>query len=143
VREGDVMKLEQAGVYDAALAIDLLHHLCAEQHQDAIAALQRSLRPGGACLIKDIATTPRWQFLWNRLHDQLVTGRASIHCRSPEEMARVAQAQGFEVEGIRRLARASPYPHYLLLLRKAAASTAIGERPGELERGAGSWRGSQ
>jgi len=117
VRAGDALELE-GGDFDAAIAVDLLHHLPPGRQGSALAALERSLRPGGVCLVKDIATTPRWKYAWNRLHDRLAAGRDPIFCRAPDDMARLCREQGFTVRGVRRLGWATPYPHYLLVLSK-------------------------
>ena len=117
VRAGDALELE-SGDFDAALAVDLLHHLPAERQAPALAALARTLRPGGVCLVKEIATTPRWKYAWNRLHDLLAAGRDPIFCRAPDDMARLCREQGFNVRDVRRLGRATPYPHYLLVLSR-------------------------
>jgi cyclopropane fatty-acyl-phospholipid synthase-like methyltransferase len=118
VREADVTKLEVDDAYDAALAVDVLHHVSADRHAEVLTALHRALRPGGVLLIKDIATTPRWRYEFNRLHDRVVAGPEPIHCRAPDEMARIAEAAGFQVERVRRVGRVSPYPHYLVRLRR-------------------------
>jgi cyclopropane fatty-acyl-phospholipid synthase-like methyltransferase len=118
VVEVDLTRLEEPEAYDAALAVDVIHHIPQEQHESIARALHRCLRPGGICLVKEIATRPRWQYRWNRLHDRLVAGPEPIHCRSPEEMAGLFEAAGFELRSSRRLARLQPYPHYLLRLEK-------------------------
>ena len=120
VREEDVTRLAPGAAYDAALAVDVLHHVPAEQHEEVLAALGRSLRPGGVLVVKDIATTPRWGYEFNRMHDRLVAGPDPIFCRSPEQMAALGESAGLVVESARRIGRLSPYPHYLLRLRRPA-----------------------
>jgi cyclopropane fatty-acyl-phospholipid synthase-like methyltransferase len=114
VRRADVRSLPESGTYSAALAIDVLHHVPAGEHGGIAAALRDALEPGGVCLVKDIATTPRWKHAWNRTHDRLVAGPDPLHCRSPQDMASVFEAEGLEITGVRRLSPASPYPHYLV-----------------------------
>jgi cyclopropane fatty-acyl-phospholipid synthase-like methyltransferase len=111
VRQADVTKLAGQGGYDAGLAVDLLHHIEPDGQPRVLAALAAQLRPGGTCLVKDIATRPRWQYEWNRLHDRLVAQKA-VNCRSPEEMARLLESAGLRNAHARRIAPLSPYPHY-------------------------------
>jgi SAM-dependent methyltransferase len=113
---GDAMQLADQGRYDAALAIDVLHHLPGGSHQAVLEGLRRSLKPGGICIVKDIARTPRWKYVWNRAHDRLVAGSTSIACRDPAEMAAIGESAGLDVQEARRLSPLSPYPHYLLRL---------------------------
>lgn len=114
VRAADVRHLDAAGDYDAALAVDVLHHVPAASHAEIVRALHARLRPDGTLLVKDIDVAPRWKHRWNELHDRLVAGPDPIHCRSAADMAAVVAAGGFTVRTVRRLDRLGPYPHYLV-----------------------------
>jgi cyclopropane fatty-acyl-phospholipid synthase-like methyltransferase len=115
----DVTQLSDLETHDGALAVDVLHHVAPEAHVDIARALHRCLRPGGTLLVKDIDTHPRWKHRWNEMHDRLVAGPDTIHCRSAEDMAAVVASAGFDVVEIRRLHRYGPYPHYLVHARRA------------------------
>jgi SAM-dependent methyltransferase len=105
------------GRFDAAIAVDLLHHVPVGEQAEVAAGLARSLAPGGVCLVKDLDVRPRWKHGWNRLHDRVVNGQA-VWCRSPADMAALFEAAGFSVERAQRVERAvSPYAQYLLRLR--------------------------
>ena len=121
VRQGDVTRLDRGRAYAAALAVDVFHHLPPERHAPLAEALHDLLEPGGTCLVKDIAPTPRSRYLWNRLHDRIVAGPAPIHCRSPGDMAVVLESAGFRVDEVRRLERSVLYPHYLVRARRVDA----------------------
>jgi cyclopropane fatty-acyl-phospholipid synthase-like methyltransferase len=118
VRAADVTRLAVEDGYDAALAIDVLHHVPFANHAPILRALYACLKPGAVILVKEMATHPRRQYLWNRLHDRIVAGRERISCRSPEDMARLVEEAGFEVESNRRLKRLRIYPQYLVLARR-------------------------
>ena len=118
VQLADVTTLEPTEPYDAALAIDVLHHVPADSHARIASAIFRALRPGAIWLVKDMAPEPRRQYLWNRMHDRIVAGPGPIHCRMPDDMAAVLSGVGFEIEGVRRLKRLRIYPQYLVLARK-------------------------
>jgi cyclopropane fatty-acyl-phospholipid synthase-like methyltransferase len=117
VRVADVRELQREGGYDAAIAIDVLHHVDASLHGEIASALHDALRPGGTLLVKEMATTPRRQYAWNRMHDRIVA-KEDIHCRSPQDMARVIEAAGFEIDDVRRLKRLRIYPQYLVAGRR-------------------------
>jgi cyclopropane fatty-acyl-phospholipid synthase-like methyltransferase len=117
VAVADVTEFQAGAGYDAALAIDVLHHVPADTHGRILEALHRSLRPGGTVLIKEMASEPRRQYHWNRMHDRIVAGPDPIHCRLPEEMAEVARGAGFEVTEVRRLRRLGIYPQYVVVGR--------------------------
>ena len=117
VREGDALALGSDGGFDAVLAVDLMHHLEPGDHERALRGFAAALRPGGACLVKDLATDPAWKRRWNATHDRLVAGER-VHPRPPAEMAERAEAAGLTVEEVRRIDRGSPYAHYLLSARR-------------------------
>ena len=104
--------------FDAATAVDLIHHIAPADRAGVADALARAVRPGGVLLIKDIAPTPRWKHAINRLHDRIVSGEAT-QAASPAELAASFERAGFSVEGIYRPSRLSPYPHVILRARRA------------------------
>jgi 2-polyprenyl-3-methyl-5-hydroxy-6-metoxy-1,4-benzoquinol methylase len=118
-RVADLTTLPPGG-YDAAIAVDVLHHIPGDRHRDIAAALYAQVRPGGTCLVKEMARTPRRQYLWNRLHDRIVAGPEPLSCRDPEEMAAVFADAGFEIGEVGRLRRLGIYPQYLVEARRPA-----------------------
>jgi len=117
IHEADVTTLEAGEGYDAAIAVDVLHHIPADEHVGIARALAQELRPGARCLVKDIGLRPAWKHAFNQAHDRVVAGEET-HCRAPGDMAAVFAEAGFEVDGVIDLGRRSPYPHYLLRLRR-------------------------
>lgn len=116
VREADVTQLGAIGTFDAALAMDVLHHLEPQGQIQLAAALARLVRPGGSVLVKDIATTPGWQHSFNALHDRLAVGEHT-YCRAPQAMSAMLAETGLMPYGWRRVGRMSPYPHYVIRSR--------------------------
>lgn len=119
-RVADVTTFDPGEGYDAALAIDVLHHVPFETHGHIAAGLHRALKPGGQLLVKDMAPEPRRQYLWNRTHDRIVAGPDPICCRMPDDMAGVLREAGFEIGTVRRLRRLGIYPQYLVEARRPA-----------------------
>ena len=123
LRLADVEQLDEPPVYDSVLVCDVLHHLRASEHRRLAAAVERSLRPGGVCLIKDLDRAPRWKYWWNRFHDWVVAGPEPITCRSPEETADLFAEAGLRAERVERTDHAlTPYAHYVVRLRKPASA---------------------
>lgn len=120
IRLADARKLEPEALgYDGALCIDIIHHVPREDHLALAAVLLRALRPGGTLLVKDMATRPRRQYMWNRFHDRVVVGRGRIWCYAPDEMATMLRDAGFEIERVERLGRPwGLYPHYSVIARR-------------------------
>lgn len=120
IRTQDVTKLDEGATYDAALAVDVMHHVPFEEHARLLRALHDCLRPGATLLVKEMASKPRRQYLWNRFHDRIVAGPDPISCRLPDEMAELVEQAGFEVRDVRRLERLHIYPQYLVRAERAA-----------------------
>jgi 2-polyprenyl-3-methyl-5-hydroxy-6-metoxy-1,4-benzoquinol methylase len=126
IRVADVRALagDAAGVahpgYDAAAAVDLIHHIAPSDRPAVAHALADAVRPGGALVIKDIAATPRWKHAVNRLHDRIVSGERTW-AMDPAAMAKLFADAGFEIERLERIAPLSPYPHFILRARRAPA----------------------
>jgi 2-polyprenyl-3-methyl-5-hydroxy-6-metoxy-1,4-benzoquinol methylase len=120
-RVGDVTRMPAGGGFDGALAVDVFHHVPAAEHASLVASLHANLAGGGLCLVKEMARTPRRQYLWNRLHDRIVSGPGPIWCREPDDMAGLLRGAGFVVEDVRRLGRLGLYPQYLVVAHKPEA----------------------
>ena len=121
IHVADIRALDAHGEYDAAAAVDLIHHIAPADRAAVVRALAAAVRPGGTLLIKDIAPTPRWKHAVNRLHDRLVSGEATT-APEPEGLAEMFVDAGFEIERLDRIAPLSPYPHFILRARRAPAS---------------------
>jgi cyclopropane fatty-acyl-phospholipid synthase-like methyltransferase len=113
----DVRNLDADAQFDAAAAVDLMHHVPTADHEALARALARAVRPGGRLLIKDIAPTPRWKHAVNRMHDRLVAKEATT-ATDPTAMAELFERAGFTVEVLERIAPLSPYPHFILRARR-------------------------
>lgn len=116
IRQGDVRDLTGVGPVDAAIAVDLFHHVPVDDHPGVARALADVIRPGGRLLVKDMNRWPSWKHTWNRWHDRVVN-HDDINCRTPHELAQTFEAAGFYVERAAHVERAaSPYPQFLLVL---------------------------
>ena len=113
VRHADVTALGDIGRFNSALVMDVLHHLEPSGQTVLFKALARLVEPGGSVIVKDIAKTPRWKHAFNAAHDRLVVGDTT-YCRDPDQMAEAAVDSGLQTDGWRRVARLSPYPHYVI-----------------------------
>src|SRR4051794_16360249 len=114
----DVRGLDAHAEFDAASAIDVVHHIPHEDHAALFAALAAALKPGGTLLIKEIARHPRWKHRVNQLHDHVVAGQQT-HALEPAELAAAVEAAGFTVERLYSAGAAfSPYSHFILRARR-------------------------
>jgi SAM-dependent methyltransferase len=118
IRQGDVRDLGDLGTLDGAVAVDLFHHVPRDDHAAVVTALAQCLRPGSRVLVKEMDVDPAWKYQWNRWHDRVVN-RTDVQCRAPHDLAALFQEAGFTCDSAAHVERAlSPYPQYLLVLRR-------------------------
>lgn len=89
VRKGDVCQLPfAAGTFDLVLATDVIEHV--EDHAQAIAEIERILKPGGAMLV----TVPAFQSLWG-LQDDVAQHKRRYR---RGELVRLIARKGLRIE---------------------------------------------
>ena len=69
-----------ADVFDVVCMVDVAHHVPRELQQDLFQAAAARVREGGLFLYKDMATTPWWCALGNRLHDLVLARQWIRYC---------------------------------------------------------------
>jgi cyclopropane fatty-acyl-phospholipid synthase-like methyltransferase len=119
IHHQDVRTIDADAAFDAASAIDVVHHIPAEDHPALFASLARAVKPGGILLIKEISAHPHWKHRVNQMHDHIVSGQET-HALAPAELAAAVEAAGFVVERVYSAgALVSPYSHFILRARRA------------------------
>ena len=118
IRVQDIRSLDAGAEFDAAAAVDLMHHVPEADRPAVAQALARAVKPGGLLVIKDVARSPGWKHAVNRLHDRIVSGEATTGI-DPDALADLFADAGFQTERLARAGRWSPYPHFILRARRA------------------------
>jgi cyclopropane fatty-acyl-phospholipid synthase-like methyltransferase len=98
---------------DAVIAVDLLHHIPADNGAELIRQVYELLSPRGRLIIKDIAAHPRGQALFTAVMDQLTSPGRRVCYRDPEELTELLDDIGFVNITAQRLPDRLPYPHVL------------------------------
>jgi SAM-dependent methyltransferase len=97
---------------DVVTLLDVLHHITPHVRLRLLQDIFQKLRPGGTLVIKEIDTIPRFKYLWNYLHDWVMTRGGSCYYLGRLEMCRLLEGIGFVVVP-EPLERRDPYPHIL------------------------------
>jgi len=97
---------------DAVTLLDVLHHVAPDIRLRLLQEVFQKLRPGGTLVIKDIDKTPQLKYLWNYLHDWIMTRGKPCHYLSNLEMRRLLEGIGFVVVP-EPLETRGPYSHIL------------------------------
>jgi 2-polyprenyl-3-methyl-5-hydroxy-6-metoxy-1,4-benzoquinol methylase len=110
----DVRELPETQTFDAAYALDVLHHIPFDAHRTVLEDLHRRLKPGATLLVKDISTFPLHKLGFTWLLDRVMAPEDQLSYRHHEDWAALLREVGFEVR-IRHLDDYLPYPHVLLI----------------------------
>jgi len=111
---GDARDWKGDGEVAAAYMLDIVHHVPPSAVPPLLAALRRSLPPGGRLLVKDVDTRPapkRW-FTWAL--DRLMAPRTPVRYWSAEELTAALERAGFDVRR-HLMVDVLPYPHILYI----------------------------
>jgi SAM-dependent methyltransferase len=120
-----------AGPWDGIVIIDMLYLLPAGEQCRLLTAAAAQLAPGGALLIKEMSSTPRWKARWNVFQETLSVSILGITERAgsgpaggparprfdfvgTDELAGWLRELGLSLTG-RRLDRRRLHPHHLLV----------------------------
>jgi 2-polyprenyl-3-methyl-5-hydroxy-6-metoxy-1,4-benzoquinol methylase len=109
----DVRQLPAAERFDAAYALDVLHHVPAEHHLGVLRDVRERLAPGGTFLVKEIATTPRLGLAFTWALDRVMAPQDQLSYRSPDEWLALLAEAGFRARA-QRIPDVLPYPHVLI-----------------------------
>lgn len=113
----DVTKLVPTKQFDNILFIDLLHHLADGEQEKLLDTLWQHLKPGGYLIMKDVDTSPRWKYYWNKTHDTLMAGLPLTY-KSSGHYQDYMTKKGGKVTAHRPIRFHSPYNHYALTIQK-------------------------
>ncbi|MFA6184824.1 MAG: class I SAM-dependent methyltransferase [Candidatus Shapirobacteria bacterium] len=84
-------------LFDAIVAIDLLHHINLNQKGILLKDSYSKLKPGGFLIIKDINTKPLLKYLWNYLHDLIMTKFSKLYFLSSVKTKNLLIKNNFKI----------------------------------------------
>jgi 2-polyprenyl-3-methyl-5-hydroxy-6-metoxy-1,4-benzoquinol methylase len=113
----DARSWSDGGRYDAAYALDLVHHLPRAGIPEFLRSVRDRLRPGGVLLLKEVEDRPAAKRWFTLALDRLMVGMAPIHYWRAGEL--VSLLEGLEFAVVRhRMRDVIPYPHILYVARR-------------------------
>ena len=110
--------LSLAPAYDAALMMDLMHHIPDEAKHALIGQIAPRIAPDGRIVIKDVSRTPAWKLFFTWALDVAMTRGFDMWYWGPEQFRR-ALGPSFTVEAF-PISDILPYPHILYRCEKRA-----------------------
>lgn len=113
----DDLANKQQGNYDAIVAIDLLHHLNQYQKNQLLSKCYDLLKPDGTLIIKDINTSPILKYIWNYVHDYLMTFGSTLAFLKSTDMIRLIENFNFKIITVNSIPNLF-YPHIIYVFKK-------------------------
>ncbi len=114
----DVEKKLLQEKYDAVICFDLLHHIPYKNQIALVRQIRSLLTDKGVLIIKEIDTRPYYKYLWNYLHDKIVTKGGSLYFREAKNWVDVLQKQHFNAHINTRPKKGYLYPHVTIICQK-------------------------
>src|SRR3989338_5247025 len=114
-KQGDISKMD-IGYADAHVLIDVLHHINYEKQLILLNNIIRKMKKGDLIVIKDIDNHPYIKYLWNYLHDKVMTLNGRLYFRSQKWLEDFFNEKGLSTNVIR--CENLLYPHFIILAKK-------------------------
>lgn len=106
------VSLNQQNRFDVIVFFDVLHHIAPSHQLSVINEALKLLNPKGMIILKEINTKPIWKYVWNLLHDYVMT-KEYIYCRSAYNWQKILKNHHLKTTiGYSRVGRC--YPHIFI-----------------------------
>lgn len=114
---GDATAIKATKEYDSITCIDLLHHVPSNYHEDVLHVIYSNLKDDGIAIIKDMDKQPFLKYLWNYIHDIMMTRSIHMYYISKQELEQLVEKNGFTLVDVQDVPNAL-YAHYYIACKK-------------------------
>lgn len=102
--------------YDVIVAIDLLHHITDQEKELFIKKSIGHLEKNGLLIIKDIDKSPYYKYIWNYIHDKIMTRFEKLYFYSADQMRALIESNGLIIVQ-ENVIKNIFYPHVIFICR--------------------------
>jgi len=100
---------------DVITVVDVLHHIPSNDLQKKLLkSFYSVLSEGGRLIVKDVDTKPFWKYLFNLIHDYLMTKGEPVLYQDQKTIKNLLKEAGFKLEKIFEIKK-YPYAHVLYI----------------------------
>jgi len=103
-------------MYDAVVAIDLLHHLSPSNLNYFFDNIKQIIKPGGLLIIKEMNTSPKYKFIINLIHDKIIYNKLPTTYLSADDLRQTLTNLNFQTIDIQDISNIF-YAHYLCVAK--------------------------
>ena len=113
----DISRFESEERFDVITCLDVLHHVPGRLQKGVIERAGNLLKPGGALVLVEIDTRPFLKYVWNYMHDVVMTRSSGMRYVSRERCLEMVRSGGLRVASVRDASRFM-YSRYMITARK-------------------------
>jgi len=104
--------------YDVITCLDLIHHIPKKDHLAIFKKINELLKENGRLIVKDMNNKPLYKYLWNYVHDFIMTRSLEMYYVPKEEMTKLLEENGFVTEFVKNIPNLL-YAHYVVVCKKS------------------------
>ena len=114
---GDILNCSTNKKFDVVTCIDVIHHIPREDHILVFKKINELLKDDGLLIVKDMDDKPFYKYLWNYVHDIIMTRCVKLSYVPEREMQKMLEKSGFAIEYAIDIANPL-YAHYVVVSKK-------------------------
>lgn len=105
--------------YDVITCLDLIHHIPTKDHLVVFKKIKELMKNNGLLIIKDMDDKPFYKYLWNYVHDCIMTRSTKMSYVPKKEMVKMLEKNGFVIEYADDIPNFL-YAHYVVVCKRSA-----------------------
>lgn len=115
---GDITNFSTNKRFDVITCLDLIHHIPTKDHQDTFRRINGLLKDNGLLIVKDMDDKPFYKYLWNYIHDCIMTRSMKMYYVPKDEMIKLLETNSFVIEYVNDIPNLL-YAHYVIVCKRS------------------------
>lgn len=115
---GDIVNFSINKRFDIITCLDLIHHIPMKYHQSIFKRINELLKDNGLLIVKDMDDKPFYKYLWNYVHDCIMTRSMKMYYVPKDEMIKLLETNGFAIEYVKDISNLL-YAHYVIVCKRS------------------------
>ena len=103
--------------FDVITCLDLIHHIPTKDHLVVLKKTNKLLKDDGILIVKDMDDKPFYKYLWNYVHDCIMTRSTKMYYVPKKEMVKMLEKNDFVIEYVNDIGNRL-YAHYVVVCKR-------------------------
>ena len=113
---GDITNFSFNTRFDVITCLDLIHHIPKKDHLVVLKKINELFKDNGLLIIKDMDNKPFYKYMWNYVHDFIMTRSIEMFYVPKKEMLKLLKKNGFVIESVKDIPNLL-YAHYVVVCK--------------------------